>query len=409
MCRSVALDLGVGFISGQADVPRMSRDLKIGLEEAGRKARYAFFEQAARHHRCSRIATAHTRTDHVETVLHHLIRGSGLTGLAGIAEIRGELIRPLLPFSREETRAYVAEHCIPIHDDPANSDLSFARARIRHRIVPEIQAINPAAEEAVCRLAGLVSAEDRFLNGVAAAALESVELPLNGQLGFLTKDVEVAFQRARLSSLPDVVIRRAIRLAVETLGGQFDSHETTVFLAGLREQGSGSVTAIGGAVVVEWDGDKVHVRDLSAPAPFRFRLTVPGETISDELGWRFTALEAAPSGEPAARASISVELDPGCLQGEMFFRNAGPADLMRPLGFSGRRKLSDLMSEAKLTPAARARLPIVCDLVGPIWAPGICLDERGGRPGRSSKVTVLRFEPALPRTTSDEPYHEGRA
>jgi tRNA(Ile)-lysidine synthase len=327
----------------------------------------------------------------VETVLHHLIRGSGLTGLSGIAEVRGNLIRPLLVFDRSETRAYCAEHGLPFHDDPANADISLARARIRHRILPEIMAINPAAEEAISRLAGHVASEDRFLNGVAAAALESAELPLNGELSFLTKDMEVAFRRERLSSLPEVVIRRAIRLAVEALGAQFDSHETAIFMATLKEGSSGSVTAMGGQVVVELDAEKVHVRQIEESPAFRGTIAVPGDTVRPDQGWRLTTRLADPSGEAAKRSALCVEMPKEILKGELFFRNTAPADRMQPLGFSGHRKLSDLLSEARLTQGARTRLPVICDLIGPIWIPGICLDQRVSTTGGSGPVMALTF------------------
>jgi tRNA(Ile)-lysidine synthase len=254
-------------------------------------------------------------------------------------------------------------------------------------------AINPSAEEAICRLSAFVSSEDEFLNGVAAAALENAEMPLNGRLSFLTDHVEVAFHRQRLTELPEVVVRRAVRLAVETLGGQFDSHETMVLLEGLKGRSSGSVTAIGGTVVVEWDLDKVHVHETGLPEPFACALTVPGETVSEELGWRIAAVTGPPSSAKPTRSSLNVEIPIEALKGGLMYRNAAQADEMRPLGFSGHRKLSDLMGEARLTQCARARLPIVCDLAGPLWAPGVCVDDRIGRPQDAKIVTVLRFEP----------------
>jgi tRNA(Ile)-lysidine synthase len=393
MCHQFALEVGSGFISGQADVPRLAREMKIGLEEAGRKARYAFLEQAARHYDCQRIATAHTRTDHVETVLHHLARGCGLPGLAGIPEKRGTLIRPILIFDREETRAYCVENSLPFHDDPANSDCNFSRARIRHRILPELQAINPSVAEAITRMSQLVSEENRFLNGVAASALERAEHPLNGALGFLTKDLEVAFRRDHMAALPDVVLNRAIRLAVETLGASLDNHETETLSEGIRSQPNGSVTADGGKVVVEWSGEKVHVRELLEKQPFRSALTFPGETVSEDMGWKLTAFLSKFSGGKPERNSLSTEVGMTAISGSLYFRSSKPADFMQPIGFKGHRKISDLLGDAKLSQAARARLPIVCDMVGPIWIPGICVEERV-RPTTEGDVAVLRFEPA---------------
>jgi len=390
LCEAFAETIGVPFISGRADVPRIARDLGIGLEEAGREARYGFFRQAANELGCNLIATAHTRNDQVETILLNVTRGCGLAGLSGIPEKRDEIVRPLLPFTRDQTRAYCENEGFWFHDDPSNSDISFSRARIRHRVLGELRSINPAVESAISRLASIAGEEDRFLNGMAAAALEQSEIPLNGELRFLSADVEVMFSRSQLSSLPPVLFRRSMRLMAGALGGSLDHDQTAILQLGIVEDDRGSVTAEGGEVVIEWTTETVGVRRLLPTAPYRYGLTVPGETISDEFGWRFVAYEEPYDGVAPVRASLDVRLNLKETKGTLYFRTAAPGDQMRPLGFDGRRKLSDILSEAGLTAAARARLPIVCDMLGPIWAPGVCLEERV-RPVENTE-TVLRVQ-----------------
>lgn len=393
LCEAFCGELGVPFVGGRADVPGMSKETGMGLEESGRHARYHFFAQAAFRTGCDLIATAHTRTDQIETVLLNLTRGAGLQGLSGIPEKRDNLIRPLLPFTRHETRAYCEEHALWFHEDPANSDLSFSRARIRHRVLPELRGINPGAEAAIARCADIVREEDQFLSGMAAAALEQTQIPLNGELAFLTEDVEVLFDRARLGSLPEVLFRRCLRLAFGALGASVDLDQCLAVCHGLKTQARGSVTAEGGEVVAEWDEQALGVRKLLPTAPFRYGLTLPGETESEEFGWAFTAYEAAPSEQIGERAGLRVEIDPAKTKGTLYFRTAESGDTMQPLGFSGRRKLADLMSEAGLSLAARRRLPIVCDMVGPVWAPGVCLSERVRKGPETSSVIVVEFGP----------------
>jgi tRNA(Ile)-lysidine synthase len=124
-CQAFAEKLDLPFIAGRADVPRMSREMGMGLEEAGREARYGFFRQAAFGAECDLIATAHTLTDQVETVLLNIVRGTGLRGLTGIPVKRENIVRPLLPFSRDETVSYCKEHGFWTHEDPANTDFAF--------------------------------------------------------------------------------------------------------------------------------------------------------------------------------------------------------------------------------------------------------------------------------------------
>ncbi len=390
LCEAFAQSIDVPFIGGRADVPRMSEDLKIGLEEAGRKARYAFFRQAAHQLNCTLIATAHTLDDQAETILLNLTRGTGISGLAGIPRVRENIIRPLLPFSRKETRQYCLDQGFWLHDDPANTDISFSRARIRHRVLPELHAINPAADQAIARLGLLAEEEDRFLNGMAAAALEQSEVPLNGEMRFLSIDLEAAFRRVTLSSLPPVLFRRGMRLATEALGGTLSNDQTRLIEAGVTTLEKGSVTAEGGEVVVEWTAYQIHVRKIVQSETFRYPVTLPGETISDVFGWKFTAFEDAPHRKPV-RAALEVEVERTAIKGPLYFRASQQGDIMTPLGFRGKRKISTLLSDAKLTLAARKRLPVICDLVGPLWVPGVCLDERA-RPIGTGRVVKLKFE-----------------
>jgi len=243
---------------------------------------------------------------------------------------------------------------------------------------------------ALVRLAALAQEEDRFLNGMAAAALEQSEVPLNGELAFLTEDAEIRFDRNRLGGLPATLFKRAIRLAVEALGAGLDHEQTLIVLHGVAGESRGSVTAEGGEVVVEWAPAHVDVRRLHPDEPFRYPLTLPGETDNETLGWRFVAFEEEYDGMPPVRASLGVQMAASALKGTLYFRTAQPGDVMRPLGFDGRRKLADLLSDARLTEAARRRLPIVCDFLGPVWAPGVCLDERA-RPVQGERVVRVEF------------------
>lgn len=390
LCEAFAQELDVPFVTGRADIPRMSRELKIGLEEAGREARYGFFRQAAFGAGCSLIATAHTRTDSIESMLFNLARGTGIHGLAGIPERRENIIRPLLPFTREETRAYCEEQGFWFHDDPANSDLTFSRARVRHRVLPELRMVNPGLDAALARLAEIASEEDRFLNGMAAAALEQSEVPLDGELRFLSEDSEIRFDRQRLTSVPPVLFKRAIRLVAEALGGSLDYDQTLAIANGVTNDAKGSVTAEGGEVAISWSPDSIEARRLHPDTPFRHPLTVPGETESEDFGWIFAAYVVDAAVGDSQRAAMEVEIDRRAIKGNLFFRTLLPGDTVRPLGFAGHRKLADICSEAKLSPTARHRLPIICDMVGPLWAPGIALDERA-RPVAGNPAIRIRL------------------
>lgn len=372
-CRAFCDELQIPFVSGRADVPLIAKDHKIGLEEAGRNARYSFLRSVAHRLDASFVATGHTLDDHVETVLLHLVRGSGLAGLAGISASRDGIIRPLLPFSRSETRAYCQCNGLWTHDDPANFDVSFARVKVRHNVMPELRRINPLVEDAIARLAHLADEDNRLLDGMAAAALEQAEIPLNGELRFLTMDSEAAFNRLTLESIPPALYRRALRLAARSLGAELTYEQSQVVGNGPK----GSITAEGEQVVLEWDEARIHIRELITEESFRYPLTVPGLTESEVFGWALEARLIDHSVEThQKRASLSVQCDRSKAKGDLYFRSFEAGDTMMPLGFNHPRKVADLVSEAKLSLAARKRLPIICDILGPIWIPGVCLSER---------------------------------
>lgn len=393
LCKAFCEQLGIAFAAGRADVPKMSKELKIGLEEAGRNARYEFLRRAALQFECGLIATAHTRSDQVETVLLNLTRGTGLRGLSGIPERQGNVVRPLLAFTRDQTKSYCENLGLWTHEDPANTDLAFSRARIRHRVLPELKCINPSAEESIARLASIAGEEDLFLWAAAAETLQRCRQEGHGTLDWLSADCEVRLDPSLLRHLPDVLLRRTLRLAAESVGASLDFEQTATLEQAVREGGKGSLTAEGGHVSCEWSEGTLVFRQLQVIAPFRYPLTLPGETFGEEFGWQFTAYEVSGGFLKPERRAIEVDLNRASLKGGLYFRSAASGDSMTPLGFKGRRKLADLLSEAGLSRSARKRLPIVCDMIGPVWAPGVCLDDRAKTSSDAKAAIRIRFGP----------------
>lgn len=393
LCEAFCGELGVPIVTGHADVPLMAEQQGMGLEEAGRHARYEFFRQAAFRLGCRWVATAHTRDDLVETVLLNLTRGSGLSGLSGIPEVRHTIVRPLLPFTREETRAYCLQGGLWTHDDPANADINFSRARLRHRVLPELRSINPEADAAVARLAVMASEEEAVLDGLAVHQLESAERPLNGKHQFLTKDLEAAFDREALARLPLAVSRRCLRLVAEALGGNYPFRSLQSAAESLGAGGT-SWTSEGGKIVIEVGHELVHIRTLQVEEPYRFPLTVPGATDSDAFGWTLEAVAVEGWQGTFARDALDVVADLDKVKGALFLRSSEPGDRVAPMGFPHERKVSDLFAECGLTEAARRRLPIICDILGVVWVPGVCLADRV-KPGvETSRGLRLRFGPS---------------
>ncbi|MCA9016552.1 MAG: tRNA lysidine(34) synthetase TilS, partial [Planctomycetaceae bacterium] len=151
--------LSLPFVTEKQELHLTRQESKEGLEEVSRKARYEFLTRVAHEQSCTQIAVAHTRDDQAETVLHHLIRGTGIAGLRGIPRTRllqsGQfLIRPMLELSRDDVLLYLKDCAQDFRTDESNTDLSFTRNRIRHQLIPLLKKeFNPNVAQAVHRLA----------------------------------------------------------------------------------------------------------------------------------------------------------------------------------------------------------------------------------------------------------------
>lgn len=395
-CEAFADSLGIPFVGGRARTDQIARDHGIGIEEAGRRARYEFFEQAAFRLECTHIATAHTEDDNAETVLLNLVRGTGLRGLGGIPEQRDRLIRPLLGVTRAETVSYCTINGLAFHNDPSNFDLDIPRVRIRRAVMPELEVVHPGARQSILRLGRLASEEDQFLDGAAATALEQSEQPLNSTLRFLTLDVEMAFERAAIAGLPWVLRRRALRLMARSLGTEIEQDQCERLAAGIAEVPRGSEQLTGGSLRLNWEPDSIHLEQLQVEEPFRYPITLPGETEAETMGWKFTAQRVPAQNPMRPPRTLDVLLDAAEIKGGLHFRSAGTGEKIQPLGMSGSKLLSDLFQEAGLTRHARRRLPIVCDLIGPVWVPGLVLADRVRLQSGSKEAVALSFGPLTP-------------
>jgi tRNA(Ile)-lysidine synthase len=197
--------------SERVDVAALARSRRANLEATARRVRYEWLASVAEREKIRRVATGHTANDQAETVLHRLLRGSGLRGLRGIPERRPlsgnvELVRPLLRVTRAEVIAYLEEQRQPFQEDSSNRNVRNTRNRIRHELLPYLAAqYNPSIVEALCRLARQANVAHTRYESQAAALLAEMEMAPAGEM--------LVFDRPRLASYPRSLIREMFRLA----------------------------------------------------------------------------------------------------------------------------------------------------------------------------------------------------
>jgi tRNA(Ile)-lysidine synthase len=168
-CRELASRLGLGIVVESADVQSYARQERRSIEDAARVLRYEFLERAAGQSGADQIAVGHTQDDQAETFLMKLMRGAGLTGLAGIYPRRGRIIRPLLDVTRAELRSYLDGKGERWVDDETNEDLDNPRNRVRHRVIPELdRAAGGATRPNIARAAAAIREDGQWLDQQAA-------------------------------------------------------------------------------------------------------------------------------------------------------------------------------------------------------------------------------------------------
>ena len=207
-CREFCEEKGIPFASVRVDVPAAVEKTGMSVEEAARELRYRALREKAGD---GIIAVAHHADDQAETVLFHLIRGTGLKGLSGMAPERDGIIRPLLSHDKEEILRYLSENGLPFVTDSTNADNDYARNRLRNVVIPELKKINSGASVHIVAAGSLCREAEESLEKEAEEMLERVliaEIP--------GKTAELS--RKELKSSPQILRRYVIIETLRRLG-----------------------------------------------------------------------------------------------------------------------------------------------------------------------------------------------
>lgn len=330
---------GVPFHPLQAPISKGA-----GIEARAREARYQALESARREHGYELIATAHTATDQAETLLMRLSRGSALAGAAGIHERRGEIVRPLLSCTREEVRAYLRKRRLRFAEDAMNRDPAFLRTRIRRNVLPALEkAAGPGVDGRLASFARLASEDEALLAEWAASALRRIRLP--GGLDAVA-----------VRALPRAIRRRVLGLLLEEAGLPVDLELIDACDSAVV---SGRSATLPMRRVLRNEGDWLRITepDSASPARFAVALTADEEPVAVpeaglELAWRTSV---PPVGEGWRAQPIALPVSPGVT---LSVRSREPGDRLDQAG-GRRRKLQDVLTDARVPRELRDRTPIV--------------------------------------------------
>jgi tRNA(Ile)-lysidine synthase len=389
--RAVCRRLGVRCVVGRAAVRARARARGESIEMAARAARYAFLERTARRVGATQIATAHTRDDQAETVLLKLARGAGPEGLSGIAPCtapagrRVGLVRPLLTVSRAEVEAFLKRLGQDWRTDASNVSRDHLRNRVRHDVLPLLEAaLNPAIRAVLARTADILRAENAWMDAEARRAC-----PPDGRLTV-----------RGVAGLPAALRRRVLRVwlsaqGVETERIDFETVERITRLAG-TVRGTRSVDLPGGRIVRRRYG-YLAVAQRGTPAAFRVALALPGTTELPQVGLRVHAAVApgivrarGRPGATPARASLNRA---AVGRRRVYARSWRPGDRMRPYGMEGSRKLQDIFTDARVPADRRGHIPVFECGGEIVWIPGYRVARDWTVPDAETPALQLAVEP----------------
>jgi tRNA(Ile)-lysidine synthase len=318
--------------------------------------RYAFLERAARQLDADVIATGHTLDDQAETFLLQLIRGAGPRGLSSIAPVVGLVRRPLLELRRQEIREWLAAERISFRDDETNRDLTFARNRVRHVLLPLLEReFSQGIIEVLAREAAIARDDEAYLQSVAIESARSIVLGTEGI---------VEIDAAALNSLAPAVATRVVRIALARLGsGRYIGYEHIQGLLALAGLPAPSGLSLPGQYARRV-GDRILL-GRRPPAgfvnSFRVPLSIPGEVLLDRQGWAVSA-ELGSTLAVVRSGGLEVAVRPEQVSLPLAVRSRRRGDRLRPAGLRGRRKkLQDLFVDRKIARHERDGVPLVVD------------------------------------------------
>jgi len=440
----LAGSLGIPVTIDRQDVAAYRTERNCSIEEAARELRYAFLARVAREVGANRIATGHTRDDQVETILMHILRGTGITGLCGLApcspmgydsqgmslpasplSLRAKrsnllVIRPLLDITKEETTSYCQQYQLDPRIDSSNLSLSFFRNRLRLQLLPLLRQYNPGVDQALLRLADIAKEDNTFLEQQASGLWEEVAKQDNNV---------IYLDKRQLATLPLALQRQLLRTAVARLAGDTRDIEASHIEAarsllnkpvgkrislphGLICHGGYNELAITRLPLVHDSEGHCESRLVGTwlsqlpPSPFpplpgEFPLKVPGETVFP--GWKVIASTVgervdAPSlrgvlstSEGTCQSNLVADFDYHKTGTQLFVRQRQPGDRFQPLGMNMPKKLQEFMVDVKIPRSWRGHIPIVCSPQQIIWVVGWRIDDRVKTTEASKEILRLEF------------------
>ena len=352
----------------RVDVTELARTRRISVEEAGREARYSFFEETRNKHNAQAIAVAHHADDQAETVLIRLLRGAGTAGLSGMSPRTDRLIvRPLLGITSAELRLHLENHSVSFREDASNQDRLYLRNRIRHDLIPLLSSYNPAISERLAITARLLAEDEQLL--VEITRDKWAALAVSGNRW-------AALPRSAISAEPLAMRLRLYRQSIINISGDLRRIEYKHCLAIdalLLNGDTGSRVSLpkGLSAVLTKDRILLARQDVLEPLPpVSCCIYRPG---TYNLG-NGLSLRVEPSSVPDdlhSTPKFIAYIDPESAPFPWMVNSLSTGERIQPFGMNKSRLVSDILTDYGLPRHLRCAIPLLCCPAGPLWLAGI--------------------------------------
>jgi tRNA(Ile)-lysidine synthase len=402
----LAREWQLSLANARWDVGAYATENGLSIEQAARELRYQFLMGVANQAQANAIAVAHNADDQVETILLHLLRGAGLSGMRGMAyqsELttddgrRTTLIRPLLDVTRAEIEIYCLENNLQPRIDETNFDTTILRNRLRHEIIPQLETINPNLR-AVLRDSARSMADDyAYIQQNVLGIFDRMSRASDGALVFDKK-----WFRALPANLQRGVLREAVaRLRrLKNIGFQHIEHARRI--AAEKDAGAEATLPQGLLLVVGYDDFTIgeHLEMPDAPLLLHDQeivLNVGDEILLQESDWGVRRLETGDRGVEIGDWRLETGkwvgwFDAEKISGNLVLRTRRAGERFAPKGMGGKHKsLHEFMIDEKIPRHLREFIPILADEEKILWVVGYRADERARVTAETQNILRVEF------------------
>lgn len=402
--QNLSKNLSLPFILKSTDIQTIAGQTKGSIEEVARRERYKFFMESAQEHNASLVAVGHTADDNAETMLHRIIRGTGILGLGGIPIKRPltkdssvQLVRPLLSTSKKEIIEYLEKMKISYRTDISNYEPIYLRNKIRLELIPLLEdEYNPNIKNILIQLCQILNINNEYISSEAKKVLK--ESTIEGKGDSYSINTRFFIQQPRI--LQYWILREILNIMQIPLREITFNHYTMIIDEIIRT-GKGRHLQLPGGFHLWHEHGTLYLRrepfhKTCIPLSSEVTIQIPGTTYINPLG-RLVS-------EVLDVQDISFELykkmktkneeifDLESVTMPIAVRLRKNGDTISPLGTQGHKKLKDLFIDKKVPLNERDTIPIVIMNDQPIWVIGICIDNRVKITPHTKKILKLAFQ-----------------